>query len=64
MTGKHRGVITFYSREKNFFTDPEIRLLNGLSEDVSFALGTMELDDNRKQVNEELRTYGAPADRN
>jgi PAS domain S-box-containing protein len=50
-----RGVITFYSCEKNFFTDPEIRLLNGLSEDISFALETMELGDARKQVQQDLQ---------
>jgi PAS domain S-box-containing protein len=52
--GKTRGAITFYSPEPDFFTESEIRLLNGLSEDVSFALGTMELDDNRRQVQEQL----------
>lgn len=49
-----RGVITFYSTEKDFFTDSEIRLLNGLSEDVSFALDRMELDDTRRQIRERL----------
>lgn len=52
--GKTRGVITFFSPERDFFTSSEIRLLNGLSEQVSFALGTMELDDNRRQVREQL----------
>jgi PAS domain S-box-containing protein len=49
-----RGAITFYSCEKDFFSDPEIRLLNGLSEDISFALETMELLDARNQVQEDL----------
>ncbi|MGA2912489.1 MAG: response regulator [Methanoregula sp.] len=54
-TGKTtRGAITFYSQERDFFTDSEIRLLNGLSENVSFALETMELDETCKQVHEEL----------
>ncbi len=50
-----RGVITFYSCEKNFFTDPEIRLLNGISEDISFALETMELGDACRQVQKDLQ---------
>ena len=49
-----RGVITLYSYEKDFFTESEIRLLNGLSEDVSFALEKMVLNDTRNQVQEEL----------
>ena len=49
-----RGAITLYSYEKDFFTESEIRLLNGLSEDVSFALEKMELNDTRNQVQEEL----------
>jgi len=50
-----RGAITFYSCEKDFFTDSEIRLLNGLSEDTSFALETIELGDARNQVQEKLQ---------
>jgi PAS domain S-box-containing protein len=52
--GKTLGAITFYSPQRNSFTESEIRLLNGLSEDVSFALGTMELDENLRQVQEQL----------
>jgi PAS domain S-box-containing protein len=56
-TGKTvRGAITLYSCEKNFFTDPEIRLLNGISENISFVLKTMEMGDNQRQVREELET--------
>ena len=49
-----QGAITLYSYEKDFFTESEIRLLNGLSEDVSFALEKMELNDTRNKVQEEL----------
>ncbi|MFA5347171.1 MAG: PAS domain S-box protein [Methanoregula sp.] len=49
-----RGAITLYSFEKDFFTESEIRLLNGLSEDISFALEKMELNDSRNKVREEL----------
>ena len=56
-TGKTvQGAITLYSHEKNFFTDSEIRLLNGISEDISFVLKTMEIEDTRRQVQEELET--------
>jgi PAS domain S-box-containing protein len=56
-TGKAvHGAITIYSNEKNFFTDSEIRLLNGISEDISYVLKTMEMEDTRRQVQEELET--------
>jgi len=56
-TGKTvHGAITIYSSEKNFFTDTEIRLLNGISEDISFILKIMEMEDTRRQVQEELET--------
>ncbi len=50
-----QGAITFYSSEKDFFTDSEIRLLNGLSENISCALETMELGYARKNAQEELQ---------
>ena len=56
-TGKTtRGAITLYSYEKNFFIDSEIRLLNGISEDISFVLKTMEKEENQRRVREELET--------
>jgi PAS domain S-box-containing protein len=56
-TGKTiHGAITLYSYEKNFFTDSEIRLLNGISEDISFVLKTMEIEDIQRRVREELET--------
>ncbi len=50
------GAITLYSNEKNFFTDSEIRLLNGITEDISFVLTTMEMEDTQRRVLEELET--------
>jgi PAS domain S-box-containing protein len=50
------GAITLYSREKDFFSDPEIRLLSGLTEEISFALETMELADIRRQIQEDLQS--------
>jgi len=56
-TGKTTyGAITLYSKEKNFFSDSEIRLLNGISEDISFVLKTMEKEENQRRVKEELET--------
>jgi PAS domain S-box-containing protein len=53
-SGKTLGVMTFYSTEQDFFTESEIRLLSGLSENISFTLGTMELDENCRQLQENL----------
>jgi PAS domain S-box-containing protein len=53
-SGKTLGVITFYSPERDFFTDSEIRLLTGVTEDVSFALRMMELDTTHKQLEEQV----------
>jgi len=50
------GVITIYSNEKNFFTDSEIRLLNGITENISFVLTTMEMENTQRHVREELET--------
>jgi PAS domain S-box-containing protein len=56
IAGTMFGAITLYSREKDFFSDPEIRLLSGLTEDVSFALETMELADIHRQVKQDLQS--------
>jgi PAS domain S-box-containing protein len=54
-TGKTvRGALTLYSYEKNFFSDSEIRLLNGISEDLSFVLKTMEMEDIQRRAREDL----------
>jgi len=49
-----RGAITFFSDEPGFFTDSEVRLLSELSEDISYALETIELEEAGRQVREEL----------
>ncbi len=51
------GAITLYSCEKDFFTDAEIRLLNGISEEISYAFKTMEMEKNHKQVQGELELF-------
>jgi PAS domain S-box-containing protein len=50
------GAVTLYSSEKNFFTDSEIRLLSGISEDLSFVLKTMEMEETQRTVQEALET--------
>ncbi|MFA5222367.1 MAG: PAS domain S-box protein, partial [Methanoregula sp.] len=58
-TGKTtRGAITFFSGEANVFTNSEIQLLTELSEDLTFALETLALEENRAQVLEELERTG------
>ncbi|MDD1699876.1 MAG: PAS domain S-box protein [Methanoregula sp.] len=49
-----RGAITLYSGVSNFFTDAEIRLLTGISEDISFVLTTLETEDTNRRVQEKL----------
>jgi PAS domain S-box-containing protein len=54
-TGKTtHGAITLYSSERNFFTETEIRLLSGISEEISYVLKTMEMLDNSRQVQGDL----------
>jgi PAS domain S-box-containing protein len=54
-TGKTtKGAITLYSLEKNFFTETEIRLLNGISEEISWVLKTMDMLDSSRQVRGDL----------
>jgi len=49
-----RCALTFFSREPDFFTDSEIQLLRELTENVSFALETIELEINKTKIREEL----------
>jgi PAS domain S-box-containing protein len=54
-TGKTtHGAITVYSGEKKFFTEPEIRLLNGISDEISYALRTLEMEEIHRQIEGEL----------
>jgi PAS domain S-box-containing protein len=48
------GAITLYSPEINFFTDAEIRLLNGISQEISRVFTAMELLDSSRQVRNDL----------
>lgn len=48
------GAITLYSNDKNFFTEAEIRLLTGISDEISHAFRTMEMEETHRQVQAEL----------
>ncbi len=48
------GAITFYSSEKNFFNDEEIKLLDEMANDISFALNFIENEIQRKNAIETL----------
>jgi PAS domain S-box-containing protein len=47
------GVITLYSCEKNFFTEAEVGLLKGISDEISYVLNTMEMEETCRQAQEE-----------
>ena len=49
-----RGAITLYSVENNFFTDTEIRVLNDISQEISWVFITMDMLDSSRQVQGDL----------
>lgn len=49
------GVLTLYSGEVHYFTEPEIELLDKLAMDISFALEFIEIESARKQAGEEIK---------
>ncbi len=49
------GVITIYSDKTGFFDDPVIALLDEMLQDVTFALGTIEFEVQRKKAEHLLR---------
>jgi PAS domain S-box-containing protein len=51
-----RGALTFYSDEPGFFDEPELKLLDELALDISFAMEYAEKEVERKQVEEALKT--------
>lgn len=55
--GTVRGVIKFYSEEVEFFTEDEIKLLNEMAMDVSFALEFIEHEKKRKEAEEFLLKF-------
>jgi PAS domain S-box-containing protein len=55
MGGAVVGALTLYSGEANFFTAEEIGLLTSLSQDLSFAMESMDREARRRQAEEALR---------
>ena len=55
ISGKTIGVYMIYSGEIDFFNEDEIKLLNELASDISFALEFIENEKERKQTEEALR---------
>ncbi len=49
------GSLNLYAAETGFFTDDERKLLTELGIDISHALGTMEMEEDRKRAEEALR---------
>ena len=50
------GSLTMYAGEPGFFTDEEVRLLESLAQDVSFAMESLERDALRRQTEAALKT--------
>jgi PAS domain S-box-containing protein len=49
------GVVNFYSSEKDFFNEEELKLLEELSMDVSYALYSLKIEDQRTQAATEMQ---------
>jgi len=52
---RNAGVITFYASEPGFFSDRIIRLLDEQSGDISFALGTLDHEEQRRAAENSLK---------
>jgi PAS domain S-box-containing protein len=53
--GSAFGVISFYSDQKNFFDEQEVKLLDELAIDVSFSIHTIEEEAQKKLTQVELK---------
>lgn len=54
--GKAYGVVNFYSDKEHFFDEEELKLLEELTMDVSFAIETIYKEEERKKAVEEMIT--------
>lgn len=50
VNGKPRGIYHLYTDETGFFDEPELKLLNELAGDISYAIEFAEQEQNRKQA--------------
>ena len=53
--GKPYGTLTVYGPEKDFFDEESVSLLTGMAENISFAIGQFDRDEQRRQAEQELR---------
>ncbi|MGE5622106.1 MAG: diguanylate cyclase domain-containing protein, partial [Bacillota bacterium] len=53
--GRTVGVFSLYAHEADFFDAAQLRLLDEMTEDVSFALANIERDAQRRKVEDNLR---------
>ncbi len=53
--GRAAGVFSLYAQEPNYFDAAQLRLLEEMTEDVSFALDNIEREASRKTVEDNLR---------
>ncbi len=56
------GALTIYSDQPGFFSDEEVAVLVALTEDLSFALNSMEIERKRSQAEEQLRVLNEELD--
>jgi HD-GYP domain-containing protein (c-di-GMP phosphodiesterase class II) len=61
---KVTGVYTVYSSEVDWFKDEEVKLLNELTSDISYAMDFMEKENLRKQAEEEVQILSRIPDEN
>ncbi len=53
--GKTHAVFSLYAGEKNFFDAEEIKLLEEMSQDISYAMESIKLEEDRKLIDEALK---------
>ncbi len=55
INGHVRGVLNLYATQANFFNDHEVRLLEEMADDISFAMEYAEQEQQRKQAERKLQ---------
>ena len=61
-SGKVESVLNLYASGKNFFSEDEIQLLVKVTNNISYALNSLELDNKRRRAEEELNKFKLIAD--
>lgn len=55
--GKTMGALNLYAGETNYFDDEMVQLLSSVSQDISFALDNLAMEETLRQSADELRKY-------